>query len=208
MEVLNGMYGLERLPVLEPDDLFVRQPTAIKDSAGLGTWTDLVRRHSRAERPLHIILDLFPRFGGQVVCPWVVLQLELHPHHQMDNPLVNPVRPVVIQDLDILCADVNKEPSRKSNIAGYKPSSSNGRPLGFRSSVSPSPQRNLSLTTNRITDPYCALIWDVYSRYLRRSLGRRWKRSIWLASGSSKTISTRFFTQFSQNTRPTHQLAP
>lgn len=34
MEVLNGMYGLERLPVLEPDDLFVRQPTAIKDSAG------------------------------------------------------------------------------------------------------------------------------------------------------------------------------
>lgn len=73
----------------------------------------------------------------------------------------------------------------------YKPSNSNGFPFGFKSSESPSPQRSLSLTTNRITDPYLALILAVYSRYFLRSLGTRWKRSIRLVPVVDSLVSFR-----------------
>lgn len=102
MEVLDRVDGLQGLPVLEPDDLsqtlisYIR--TADKDRA-----TNLLRRHPRTERLLYILIDLLPRPGCQVVGLRVVLELELDPHDQVDDALLNPVRPVVVQDLDVLC---------------------------------------------------------------------------------------------------------
>lgn len=82
VEVFNRMDGLERLPILKPHDR--------------------LRRHSRTKGPLDILLDRLPRLVCQIVRGRVIRELELGPDHQMNNVGVDAVRPVIVQDPNVL----------------------------------------------------------------------------------------------------------
>lgn len=82
VEVLDRMHALEAPPVLEPCIVL-----------GL----DLA-----SERPPDERVDLLVRFRRRVARLCVVLELKLGPHDQVHNLVVDAVRPVVVQDLDVL----------------------------------------------------------------------------------------------------------
>lgn len=63
----------------------------------------LFRWDSRAEGLVHIVVDFPSSSRGQVVRGRVILQLKLGPDDQVDDPVLDAIRPVVIQDLDVLC---------------------------------------------------------------------------------------------------------
>ena len=87
VEVLDGMDGLEGLPILEPDHL--------------------VRRHARAKGSLHECLDRIACLRCQIARVWVICKLKFGPHHQMNDVRVDPIGPVVVQDPDVVLLAVS-----------------------------------------------------------------------------------------------------
>jgi hypothetical protein len=83
VEVFDGVDGLERLPVPEPDDL--------------------LRRHSRTKRGLHVSLDRLSRRCCQIARGGVIGKLEFGPDNQVDDIRIDPVRPVIVQNPNVLC---------------------------------------------------------------------------------------------------------
>ena len=55
----------------------------------------------RTEDPVHIVIDILPRFRSQVICRWIVLEVELRPNDQVHDLLVDTVRPIIVEDLDV-----------------------------------------------------------------------------------------------------------
>lgn len=100
MKVFNCMDRLERLPVLEPDDLCLF--SSLNLSSPVRT-SNLISRHPRPKLPRHIIIDLLPRLRRQIIRGRIIFQLELGPHNKMHNALLDPIRPVIVQDPDVLC---------------------------------------------------------------------------------------------------------
>ena len=83
VEVFDRVDGLERLPVPEPDDL--------------------LRRYSRTKRGLHVLLDRLSRLCCQIARGGVVGELEFGPDYQVDDIYIDPVRPVIVQNPNVLC---------------------------------------------------------------------------------------------------------
>jgi hypothetical protein len=105
VEVLHGVHALQTAPVLEPHHVL-----------------DLPLK-SR----LHVLVNLPMRLGRRQARFFVVLELKLGPHNQVHNVWVDAVRPVVVQDLDVVCLllDMHVPPA-----SALLPSHSNGLPLG------------------------------------------------------------------------------
>ena len=127
MEVLNCMYGFERFPILEPDNLPQNEEWRMKvntisdqipDRNKL-KYTYILCRHSWPECLLHIVVNLFSSFWCQVINNWVVFQLELGPDYQVDDLLSNTIRPIIVQYLNILCRDSSKSQLVKIEIIRY-----------------------------------------------------------------------------------------
>ena len=167
VKVLDGMDGLEGLPILKPNDLhstvnwgqrLACQPTKIWKQG-----THPLRRQLSAKLLLHIVVNIFPSSIGEVTGGWVLCQRKFGPNHYMDDALLHAIRPVVQQDLKILWIGLVRtssllESAGSNSASYYPPSNSNGRPFGFKSSSVPSPQHSLFLTTKLITDPYFFLV--------------------------------------------------
>lgn len=62
----------------------------------------MIRPDPLTKRPIHKPINLLPGFGSEVIPPRIFLEIEFRPYHQMDDIRVNPVRPVVVQDFDIV----------------------------------------------------------------------------------------------------------
>jgi hypothetical protein len=58
--------------------------------------------YPRAKCVLHIALYSPSCTCRQAICGWVIFQLELGPHYQVDNVLVDTIGPVVVYDPDVL----------------------------------------------------------------------------------------------------------
>lgn len=86
VEVLDGMHALQTLPVLEPRVLVGLQP--------------------RAERLLHVGINLLERFGRRIARLRVIGELELGPDDEVDDLGVDSVWPVVVEDLDVLYVEL------------------------------------------------------------------------------------------------------
>ena len=70
----------------------------------LSLMTDILRFNARAERSIHKVVNLFARCRRQVICRGIILELELGPDDKMNNLLVHAIRPVVVEDLDVIFA--------------------------------------------------------------------------------------------------------
>lgn len=81
VEVFDGVDGLERLPVPEPDDL--------------------LRRHSRTKSGLHVSFDRLSRLCCQIARGGVIGKLKFGPDHQMGDIRIDPVRPVIVQNPNV-----------------------------------------------------------------------------------------------------------
>ena len=82
MEVLNRMYALQAPPVFEPRIVL-----------GLDSVSECF---------LHERVNLLMRFRCRESRLCIFVELELSPHNQMHNPIVDAVGPVVVQDLQVL----------------------------------------------------------------------------------------------------------
>lgn len=102
VEMLDGVDGFERPPVLEPDHLrcAVSIPssrlceTTHTEREGESTYP--VGRHMAAEGPLDEVIDLLACPWRQVIGDWVVFEIELGPDDKMDDVLLDPVRPIIV----------------------------------------------------------------------------------------------------------------
>lgn len=83
MEMLNCLYAFETLPILEPDDVLY--------------W------YSRAKGLDHVPSNILSRFFRQVARDWVIVKFKLDPDDKVNDPRINPIGPVIIKDLDIIC---------------------------------------------------------------------------------------------------------
>ena len=114
---------------------------------------------------------------GKVIRCRVVFQVKFCPDYQMHDPGVKSIRPVIVQNLIAVC--------RQSAVNEHD-TSSNVDILGSLNDMSglmnPSCQPSRSWRTNAMTEPYSFLSWALYSIYLRKSEGTRWRRSILLSS--------------------------
>lgn len=61
----------------------------------------MVRLDSLTKGTVHIIVDLPPGFGGQVVRCWVIFQIKLRPDNKVNDSLVHTIWPIIVEDLDI-----------------------------------------------------------------------------------------------------------
>ncbi|RDW67782.1 hypothetical protein BP6252_09178 [Coleophoma cylindrospora] len=138
VEMLHGMYGLEGLPVLEPDHLLrgnrdgrsamsaegerEREREGEKDKSK-GNFlkrsssvtkpqrnTHILLAHPPIKHPIYKRLDLPPRLRRQVARHGIILQLELCPHNQVNNPLINAIRPIIPQDLHVIRSSKRARP--------------------------------------------------------------------------------------------------
>lgn len=91
VKVLDCMHTLQAPPVLEPGNV--------------------VGLHSAAERLVHERVHLLVRLGRRETCLGVFVQLELGPDDKVHYPVVNAVRPVVVQNLDVLFTNELAHPS-------------------------------------------------------------------------------------------------
>lgn len=82
VEMLDGMDALQALPVFEPYHIFGWQ---------LGP-----------KRFLDKFVNLPVRLRGREACCWILIEFKLGPDDKMDYFLVDSVRPVVVEDFDIL----------------------------------------------------------------------------------------------------------
>lgn len=55
-----------------------------------------------AKRSLYKVINLLARGGSEVVCGRVILDGEFCPDDQMHNVFIKAVRPVVVEDLDVV----------------------------------------------------------------------------------------------------------
>lgn len=83
VKVLDGVHALEALPVLEPHE---------------PVWWE-----SRPERLVHPLVDLPVRFSRRQARLRVVLELEFDPDDEVRDAGLQPVRPVVAEDRDVIC---------------------------------------------------------------------------------------------------------
>jgi hypothetical protein len=88
MKVLDSVDALQALPVLEPDDVLAR------DFA--------------AEGPFNKVFDALSGLRRQVICAGNLLERELGPYDKMNDFLVNAIRPVVVEDLDVVWEPVGQ----------------------------------------------------------------------------------------------------
>ena len=67
--------------------------------------TDILSRHPRPKRLIHILVNLGPHLGRQIAIRIVLVHVEgeLCPDAQVDDALVDAVRPVVVDDFDVFC---------------------------------------------------------------------------------------------------------
>lgn len=49
-----------------------------------------------------VVINLPPCHVGQVICGGIIFELELGPYDKVHNLLVNPIWPVVVEDLDVI----------------------------------------------------------------------------------------------------------
>jgi hypothetical protein len=107
MEMLDSMDGLEGPPIFKPNNLHStvkpEPASCLPADQDLGKDTHALRRQVSAKRLLHIVVDFFPRRIGKVTGGWVLCQLKVGPNHHMDDAILHAVRPVIQQDLKILC---------------------------------------------------------------------------------------------------------
>ena len=164
--------AFQRSPILKPNYLYV-----ISHDLILGCLAYPILRHLLDKGRFNKVINELPSLGGKVVRCWIILQVEFCPDHQVHNPEVKPVRPIVVQNLIATCgrsAVKIQNISLDRDILG-----SLNNMLGF---VNPSCQPSLSWRTNAMTEPYSFLSLALYSIYLRKSDGTRWRRSILLSS--------------------------
>lgn len=81
VEMLDGMYGLDTPPILEPCHI-----SAV---------------HAIAEGVVNVVLNLFPSSIGQVAGLLVLFQLEFGPDYEMYDALVQSIWPVIVENLEI-----------------------------------------------------------------------------------------------------------
>lgn len=99
MEMLDGVDRFQGLPVLEPNNLGLPHRTSayrITQVMSETLATHLFTGYPRAECPPHILLDLLPRFRGEIVGCGVVLELKFDPDNQVNDVRFDAIRPVVI----------------------------------------------------------------------------------------------------------------
>lgn len=103
MEVFHGMDRLERSPVLEPHDLQAKRQSARKIlTRGGGDPTHRVGGHSGSECLGHKVVNLLPRLVRQVAGGRARLELKLGPDDQVDDAAIKTIRPVVVEDLEVV----------------------------------------------------------------------------------------------------------
>lgn len=81
VKMLDSLYRLDTRPVLEP--------------------CHVLAAHATAESVVHVLLDLFPGSIGQVAGVLVLFQHELGPDYEMYDALVQAIRPVIVENLEI-----------------------------------------------------------------------------------------------------------
>ena len=66
--------------------------------------THILSRHSRPEGLVHISIDLGPHLGRQIAIRIVLVHVEREfcPDAQVDDTLIDTVRPVVVDDFDVI----------------------------------------------------------------------------------------------------------
>lgn len=120
MKVLNGLDGLDRAPVLEPNHLrpvsqSVNAPELVKVPR-----TDPLLRHPR-KRLAHISANRRARRLGDELRRRVLVQLKLDPHDEMDDARIDGIRPVIPQDLDVVVALERRRAARDDGAGPVEP---------------------------------------------------------------------------------------
>jgi hypothetical protein len=95
VEVLNGPDALQRLPVLEPHHL----RRSVSNTVDADPY--ILLANLGHERRLDEPSNGRPHLLGQVASGRVLGQGELGPHDQVNDPLGQAVRPVIVEDLDV-----------------------------------------------------------------------------------------------------------
>ena len=106
VEVLECVNAFQALPILEPDKFL-----------NLG-----------CKCPLDIAIDLFTRFRCAEASLLIVLKLELGPNHPMHYVWIDAVRPVIVQNLYVLCSRLEKASYIITRL--QVPAHSKGLPFG------------------------------------------------------------------------------
>lgn len=96
MKVLDRMYTLQALPVLEPHHM-------------------IRILHLRPESRVHVVVDAPPRRKRQIIRLRIILEIELGPDDEMHDSRVYSIWPVVVKDLDI-GGILKRLPSRNNRI--------------------------------------------------------------------------------------------
>lgn len=91
VEMLDRVDRLERLPVLEPHEVF--------------------SRHAWSEGALDVLLDRLARFCSQIARGRVIGDFKLGPNHEVDDVCVRSIGPIVVQDANILWPFVSFSPT-------------------------------------------------------------------------------------------------
>ena len=100
MEMLDPLHRLQRIPILEPDDLCqaLASQTRLDQREAY-----VVPRHPAAKRPVDKVVDFLSHGSRQLACGRVVFELKFGPDDQMDDFRVNPIRPIIVQDFQVDC---------------------------------------------------------------------------------------------------------
>lgn len=106
------MYRFERAPILEPDDLdisiksafaFLHLPyeTDLEGSSRDEVRTHVLSGHTPPKGLPHEVANLFPCLRCQIICSWVVFEIEFCPDDEVNDLRINAVGPVIVEDLDV-----------------------------------------------------------------------------------------------------------
>lgn len=114
MEVLECVYRFERAPVLKPRNLL--SSVCVVTTTYRLACTYMSWFHVSTKGPLDIVFDFDAPFPGEIASVRILLKRKLCPDHEVDNPLVDSIRPVVEENLDVIWPMFSQSYAREAMV--------------------------------------------------------------------------------------------